>query len=431
MSVRSYLRLVSRYWLGALLAGILAAVLGAMVVQFTNKPEHTTSLTITMHVTEQGTSPTGEKPAIDQLAASAPALLTSPRVLTPAGKTVDPAMTAEQLKKALDVRTPNQSLVFTASLSGPEERVTTVMNAIGNEFRAAVDDNALPSYAGVKLTVGSIEVTTEPSAASTMGTLTRAMVGVAVGLLVAFLYLFLRTFLDDKIRSPEDLREFTDDAVLTASGLNDMAQLLSQGLPYLSAGPGENVIAVSGIDSEATDLARELASATARSGASVALVDLDLASRPLGNTQGLADVVGQRATLADVVSPADGIDVVGAGGPVPNPGEFLTRTGYAQALRELGATHDWVLVNTGPLTASSAGVLGAKLADTTLLVVRRGTSSRRDVAQVLNLVEATGPALTPGNTLQDLRAEMTRRIGRTDRPSQTIPKITAATRSIQ
>ena len=96
MSVRSYLRLVSRYWLGALLAGILAAVLGAMVVQFTNKPEHTTSLTITMHVTEQGTSPTGEKPAIDQLAASAPALLTSPRVLTPAGKTVDPAMTAEQ-----------------------------------------------------------------------------------------------------------------------------------------------------------------------------------------------------------------------------------------------------------------------------------------------------------------------------------------------
>ena len=380
MSVRSYLRLVSRYWLGALLAGILAAVLGAMVVQFTNKPEHTTSLTITMHVTEQGTSPTGEKPAIDQLAASAPALLTSPRVLTPAGKTVDPA----------DVRTPNQSLVFTASLSGPEERVTTVMNAIGNEFRAAVDDNALPSYAGVKLTVGSIEVTTEPSAASTMGTLTRAMVGVAVGLLVAFLYLFLRTFLDDKIRSPEDLREFTDDAVLTASGLNDMAQLLSQGLPYLSAGPGENVIAVSGIDSEATDLARELASATARSGASVALVDLDLASRPLGNAQGLADVVGQRATLADVVSPADGIDVVGAGGPVPNPGEFLTRTGYAQALRELGATHDWVLVNTGPLTASSAGVLGAKLADTTLLVVRRGTSSRRDVAQVLNLVEATG-----------------------------------------
>lgn len=390
MSVRSYLRLVSRYWLGALLAGILAAVLGAMVVQLTNKPEHTTSLTITMHVTEQGTSPTGEKPAIDQLAASAPALLTSPRVLTPAGKTVDPAMTAEQLKKALDVRTPNQSLVFTASLSGPEERVTTVMNAIGNEFRAAVDDNALPSYAGVKLTVGSIEVTTEPSAASTMGTLTRAMVGVAVGLLVAFLYLFLRTFLDDKIRSPEDLRELTDDAVLTASGLNDMAQLLSQGLPYLSAGPGENVIAVSGIDSEATDLARELASATARSGASVALVDLDLASRPLGNAQGLADVVGQRATLADVVSPADGIDVVGAGGPVPNPGEFLTRTGYAQALRELGATHDWVLVNTGPLTASSAGVLGAKLADTTLLVVRRGTSSRRDVAQVLNLVEATG-----------------------------------------
>ena len=438
MSVRSYLRLVSRYWLGALLAGILAAVLGAMVVQFTNKPEHTTSLTITMHVTEQGTSPTGEKPAIDQLAASAPALLTSPRVLTPAGKTVDPAMTAEQLKKALDVRTPNQSLVFTASLSGPEERVTAVMNAIGNEFRAAVDDNALPSYAGVKLTVGSIEVTTEPSAASTMGTLTRAMVGVAVGLLVAFLYLFLRTFLDDKIRSPEDLRELTDDAVLTASGLNDMAQLLSQGLPYLSAGPGENVIAVSGIDSEATDLARELASATARSGASVALVDLDLASRPLGNAQGLADVVGQRATLADVVSPTDGIDVVVAGGPVPNPGEFLTRTGYAQALRELGATHDWVLVNTGPLTASSAGVLGAKLADTTLLVVRRGTSSRRDVAQVLNLVEATGvkvaglvlPCL-PGTTLQDLRAETTRRIGRTDRPSQTIPKITAATRSIQ
>lgn len=390
MSVRSYLRLVSRYWLGALLLGILAGVLGAMVVQFTNKPEHTTSLTITMHVTEQGASPTGEKPAIDQLAASAPALLTSPRVLTPAGKTVNPAMTAEQLQKALNVRTPNQSLVFTASLSGQEERVTTVMNAIGNEFQAAVDDNALPSYAGVRLTVGSIEVSTEASAASTMGTLSKIMVGVAVGLLVAFLYLFLRVFLDDKVRGPEDLREITDDAILTAPDPNELVHVLSQGLPYLSAGPGENVIAISGIDAEATDLARALASATARSGASVALVDLDLTSRPLGDAPGLADVVGQRAALADVVSATDGVDVVVAGGPVPNPGEFLTRTGYEQALEELGTTHDWVLVNTGPLTASSAGVLGAKLADTTLLVVRQGTSSRRDIAQALNLVEATG-----------------------------------------
>ena len=380
MSVRSYLRLVSRYWLGALLLGILAGVLGAMVVQFTNKPEHTTSLTITMHVTEQGASPTGEKPAIDQLAASAPALLTSPRVLTPAGKTVNPAMTAEQLQKALNVRTPNQSLVFTASLSGQEERVTTVMNAIGNEFQAAVDDNALPSYAGVRLTVGSIEVSTEASAASTMGTLSKIMVGVAVGLLVAFLYLFLRVFLDDKVRGPEDLREITDDAILTAPDPNELVPGLSQGLPYLSAGPGEHVIAVSGIDAEATDLARALASATARSGASVALVDLDLTSRPLGDAPG----------LADVVSATDGVDVVVAGGPVPNPGEFLTRTGYEQALEELGTTHDWVLVNTGPLTASSAGVLGAKLADTTLLVVRQDTSSRRDIAQALNLVEATG-----------------------------------------
>ena len=83
-------------------------------------------------------------------------------------------MAAEQLQRPLDAPTPTPALVSTASRGGPEERVTAVMHASGNEFRAAVDDNALPSYAGVKLTVGSIEVTTEPSAASTMGTLTRA-----------------------------------------------------------------------------------------------------------------------------------------------------------------------------------------------------------------------------------------------------------------
>ncbi len=391
MSVRSYLRLVSRYWLGALLIGVLAGVLGGLVVQFMNKPEYTASATIAMHVEEDGSSQGTVRPNIDQLAASAPALLTSPRVLIPAGNSVNPAMSADQLQKVLNVKTPSQSLVFTASLSGPEERVTTVMNKIAQEFQDAVAAGELPSYAGVKLTVGSVDVRTEKSAASTIGQLSGIMVGAGVGLLVAFLYLFLRVFLDDRVRNAEDLQELTDDAVLTAASPADVVQVLSQGLPYLSAGPGENVIAVSGIASGATSLVKDLAAATAKSGASVALVDLDLAAHPLGDSHpGLADVVSQRAALADVVTSADGVDVITAGGPVPNASEFLTRTGFAEALRELGSGHDWVLVNTGALTASSAGVLGAKLADTALVVVQQGTSSRRNVTQALNLVEATG-----------------------------------------
>ena len=135
MSVRSYLRLVSRYWLGALLIGVLAGVLGGLVVQFMNKPEYTASATIAMHVEEDGASQGTVRPNIDQLAASAPALLTSPRVLIPAGNSVNPAMSADQLQKVLNVKTPSQSLVFTASLSGPEERVTTVMNKIAQEFQ--------------------------------------------------------------------------------------------------------------------------------------------------------------------------------------------------------------------------------------------------------------------------------------------------------
>jgi len=278
MSVRSYLRLVSRYWLGALLIGVLAGVLGGLVVQFMNKPEYTASATIAMHVEEDGASQGTVRPNIDQLAASAPALLTSPRVLIPAGNSVNPAMSADQLQKVLNVKTPSQSLVFTASLSGPEERVTTVMNKIAQEFQDAVAAGELPSYAGVKLTVGSVDVRTEKSAASTIGQLSGIMVGAGVGLLVAFLYLFLRVFLDDRVRNAEDLQELTDDAVLTAASPADVVQVLSQGLPYLSAGPGENVIAVSGIASGATSLVKDLAAATAKSGASVALVDLDLAA---------------------------------------------------------------------------------------------------------------------------------------------------------
>jgi len=205
MSVRSYLRLVSRYWLGALLIGVLAGVLGGLVVQFMNKPEYTASATIAMHVEEDGASQGTVRPNIDQLAASAPALLTSPRVLIPAGNSVNPAMSADQLQKVLNVKTPSQSLVFTASLSGPEERVTTVMNKIAQEFQDAVAAGELPSYAGVKLTVGSVDVRTEKSAASTIGQLSGIMVGAGVGLLVAFLYLFLRVFLDDRVRNAEDL----------------------------------------------------------------------------------------------------------------------------------------------------------------------------------------------------------------------------------
>lgn len=137
-----------------------------------------------------------------------------------------------------------------------------------------------------------------------------------------------------------------------------------------SAGPGEG---------KSTTLAN-LGVALAQSGARVALVDADL-RRPrlhgffrLGRGMGLSTVVLGRQKLGEALQETqiENLRLLAAGPLPPNPSELLASESFVQVLGELGAEHDYVLVDAPPVIAvADASIIAARV-DGVLLVVQLG-----------------------------------------------------------
>ena len=155
-SFRLLLRSATRHVLIGLLLGVAAGVLGALGLIWSNAEQHTVSATIPLKVVGGEEQRTHDPAALDNLAASAGTLLTSPRVIIPAGQSVDPMMTSQTLLRKLKVSNPNQSLVFWISLIGEEKKTTELVEAVVTEFGKAVEEGALPEYEGLKLIVGEV-----------------------------------------------------------------------------------------------------------------------------------------------------------------------------------------------------------------------------------------------------------------------------------
>ncbi|MBA3348415.1 MAG: AAA family ATPase [Actinobacteria bacterium] len=158
-----------------------------------------------------------------------------------------------------------------------------------------------------------------------------------------------------------------------------------------SAGPDEG---------KSTTIAN-LAVALARSGRSVALVELDL-RRPalaaffrLGGRPGLTDVALRRIKLEDALVPVqlsplgaisrngrnvgtsdEGLHVLPSGLLPADPGEFVGTQAVARLLDELRRDHDFVLVDAPPLLAVVDAMTLSTRVDAVFAVVRLGLVNR-------------------------------------------------------
>jgi polysaccharide biosynthesis transport protein len=162
-----------------------------------------------------------------------------------------------------------------------------------------------------------------------------------------------------------------------------------------------------------TTVARHLASAAARMGGRVLLLEADL-RRPTVAQQldirsgpGVSDVLIGAASLSeatqivDLDSPSVGggggrtLDVLVAGAALPpNPGELIESHAMESLLEQVKSTYDLVVVDTPPLTAVSDAFPLLRKVDGVIIVGRVGRN-RRDVAERLHetLTGAGAPLL--------------------------------------
>lgn len=230
-----------------------------------------------------------------------------------------------------------------------------------------------------------------------------------IGLLIAGGIAFLIEYLDDTIRTPEDIEknlklpvigyigemetqkgESTDAHVLyhPRSPVSEAFRSLRTNLEFTNVDQTLKKILVtsSGPGEGKTTIAINLAMIIAQGGKRVLLIDADM-RRPrihsifgITNRMGLSTLFRANATVQSVMRPVEGINnifIIPSGSLPPNPTELLASTKMDRILEEASQLVDIIIVDSPPSLVTDYQVLATKT-DGVLLVIQPG-HTRADV----------------------------------------------------
>jgi capsular exopolysaccharide synthesis family protein len=234
---------------------------------------------------------------------------------------------------------------------------------------------------------------------------TAALAG-AVGLLGTAGIAFLVEYLDDTIKTPEDVKEILGLPVIgfvstmelkgntgekegtyvanhPRSPITEGFRSLRTALEFYSVDSPLRVLLVTsaGPEEGKTTVATNLAIILARSNKKVLLLDADM-RRPsvhnqlnLSNRIGLSDVIRGRIDPKDAVQQQpqgiENFDVITSGSLPPNPAELIASEKMSHILDQLRDDYDMVIVDTPPAIVTDAQILSNKM-DGVLYVIKPG-----------------------------------------------------------
>lgn len=141
-----------------------------------------------------------------------------------------------------------------------------------------------------------------------------------------------------------------------------------------------------------------LASILAQTGKRVCLIDADMRrghlheSFDLTREPGLSDYLSHRVNLDSVLrnSEIPNLTVITTGQVPPNPSELLLGTRTEELLKALSAQYDYVLIDSAPLLAVADALVLAKLAGSTLMVLKHGQHRMAEIEAALSRLDHAG-----------------------------------------
>jgi capsular exopolysaccharide synthesis family protein len=304
------------------------------------------------------------------------------------------------------------------SLVVDDPRRTGLITQLSN-FQTTLDqlrvDAALRT--GGAAVIKTAEVPTEPVEPTPARTATLAAV---VGLLIGLGAAFLLDYLDDKVRSEEDLERLTDSPVLAVVPVDpppdnrpiaisepshtavEAYRGLRTNLQFLGLDRAIRVVQLtSSMAGEGkTTTSTNLAVVLAQAGHRVALVDADLRRPRVHEVFGIPQTPGFTDLLLgmDAKGVVNHVEIDGgnrlsvyASGTIPsNPSEMLSGRRVRQLLNEMGGHYDYVIVDSAPVLPVSDSVALAGSVDGLLVVAHAGRVTQPNVAETLERLERIG-----------------------------------------
>lgn len=223
-----------------------------------------------------------------------------------------------------------------------------------------------------------------------------AMLGAAIGLFIAAGIVFLIEFLDDTLKTPEDIKNVLETPVIGYIGelkqnpkkgeeslgiyvaknprspVSEAFRALRTNLEYSSVDvPIKTVLVTSSGESEGkSTVATNLAIVEAQSGKKVVIVDSDM-RRPKVHIQfnkpnriGLSDVITGKMSIEEVIKnyeQVENLSIITCGTLPPNPAELLGSDRMSKLIDTLEETFDMVILDSPPMIVSDAQVLSTKV----------------------------------------------------------------------
>lgn len=306
------------------------------------------------------------------------------------------------------------------------DRLTRTLNLYQQIYITSINnlESLKLSKAQNSPTIMQVESAVKPSVPISPKPVQSTIMGLAIGLFISAAVIFLIEFLDDTLKTPDEIKAVLDVPVIGFIGdLNHSPKKHNEPLGlYVARNPRSPVseafrslrtnieyssvdkqirtvlITSSGESEGKSTVAANLAVIEAQAGKKVVLVDTDM-RRPKvhiqfnkPNRMGLSDLIAGKLSINEVLKPiemTDNLSIITCGTIPPNPTELLGSERMVQILKDLQDEFDFIIIDTPPMVVSDAQILSTKV-DGLLFVIIPGQTKIITAQRPLEELERIG-----------------------------------------
>lgn len=342
-------------------------------------------------------------------------------VLEPVIKELGLTESPEELGKDLSASSETGTVLITIEASaGSADSAAELSNAVAKSLVAAIEDleGADNGRDGsLKLVVANPAV--PPQSPDGLGWWMSGILGVLLGFSLGVGVAMLRSVMDTKLRSKEDVERLTQTPILAAipsnadlrerpldlrkepfSVASESFRRLRTNLQFARIEDANRAIVVTSAQAGEgkTMTSINLAIAMAQKGQKVALVDVDLRSPAVAERLGLENAMGLTAALvgeadvADLLQPwgMDELYVLTAGDRPPNPTEILDSRAMSRVLDRLLDEFDSVILDAPPTLPVADSLVIGRQVGRIVVVVGLSDLRDRDLTETLTSLRVVG-----------------------------------------
>lgn len=325
---------------------------------------------------------------------------------------------AKELSKNLSVKAVDNTSILSIFVKDPTARLASTT---ANEIAKVFTEEVKTIYKVDNVTQLSVAETPESPANNT---LTRDVVLAFIVAVVAVAgFAFLRFYLDDTVKHNDDLektfglavtgrisrgdiktRKPTGELVAEISPkaiVSENIKSLRTNLQFTAVDKDLKTILVTSVNASEgkSFVAANLAISFAQADKRVLLVDCDLRRGRLHrlfglpNTNGLSNLLtGSLRSVRNYISPTkiDNLDIITCGTYPPNPSELLASQKNERLIQILSEHYDIVIFDGAPVGGLADSVILASYMDETIIVVKDGATSKKDLAVTKDSLDKVG-----------------------------------------